>query len=185
MEDQKIIDLYFARSEQAIRETDQKYGRYCYSISYGILFDDGDARETVSDTYLSAWNAIPPRRPAVLKTFLGKIARNLAINRWNEARAAKRGGGEFPLALDELEDCISRSSSPEEVVSQKELTQAVRAFLDTLPIIEKKIFLCRYWYFDPIDAIAEQFGFSHSKVTSMLYRSRKKLRKHLAKEGLL
>ncbi len=185
MEDQKIIDLYFARSEQAIQETDDKYGHYCYSISYNILCNEEDAKETVSDTYLSAWHGIPPRRPAVLKTFLGKIARNLSINRWNRLRTKKRGGGEFPLALDELEECVSHTPSAEEMVTQKELSDAVLGFLDTLPELQKKIFLCRYWYFDPVDAIAEQFGFTHGKVTSILYRSRQKLRKHLAEEGLI
>lgn len=185
MEDQNILDLYFARSEQAIQETDRKYGRYCYSISYGILSNEEDAKETVSDTYLSAWKAIPPRKPAVLRTFLGKITRNLSINRWNEARAEKRGGGEFPVALEELGECISQGPTTEEAFDRRELSRAVVRFLDTLGETEKRVFLCRYWYFDPVDQIARQFGYSHSKVTSMLYRSREKLKKQLQKEGLV
>ena len=183
MNDKNIVDLYFNRDEEAITQTDKKYGRYCYSIAYNILMSREDAEESVSDTYLTAWSAIPPRRPSVLSTFLGKITRNLAIDRWRERVATKRGGGEVTLALEELEDCVAGRQNVEMEYEQKELIQAYVKFLDALPVTERRVFLCRYWYVDSVEAIAEKFGFSQSKVKTMLYRTRKKLRKTLWEEG--
>ena len=183
MNDKNIVDLYFNRDEEAIAQTDKKYGRYCYSIAYNILTNKEDAEESVSDTYMTAWRAIPPRRPAVLATFLGKITRNLAIDRWRERSAYKRGGGEVTLALEELEDCVAGLQNVEMEYERKELIRAYVKFLDTLPITERRVFLCRYWYVDSVDTIAEKFGFSQSKVKTMLYRTRAKLRKQLAEEG--
>lgn len=185
MEDQKIIDLYWNRSEQAISETDQKYGNYCRSIAYNILVNNEDAEESVSDTYLAAWNTMPPQRPSLLATFLGKLTRNFAIDRWRTNNRQKRGGGEIPLALDELKDCIADNQSVESRYDRKELAAAFNAFLGSLPETERQIFLCRYWYLDPIADIAGHFGFSVSKVTSMLHRTRKKLKALLEKEELL
>ena len=185
MEDQQIIELYFARSEQAIQETDNKYGGYCYSIAYNILANREDSEESVSDTYMAAWKAIPPRRPALLAAFLGKITRHLSLDRWRSRSAYKRGGGEVPLALEELENCIADSDTPEAALARKELGLVINRFLDSLPETERSIFLCRYWYLDPVDRIAESFGFSHSKVTSMLHRTRQKLKTLLNKEGVL
>ena len=165
MDDQNIIALYWARSETAISETAQKYGGYCFSIAKNILTNHEDAEESVNDTYLTAWNAMPPRRPSILATFLGKITRRLAIDRWRYRNACKRGGGEVTLALDELEDCASQDS----------LEKAM----------DRLVFLSRYWYLDPIADIAEHFGFSVSKVTSMLRRTRGRLRQALEKEELL
>ena len=184
MNDKSIVDLYFSRDEEAITQTDKKYGRYCYSIAYNILMSREDAEESVSDTYMTAWKAIPPRRPSVLATFLGKITRNLAIDRWRERVATKRGGGEVTLALDELEDCVAGLQNVEMEYERKELIRAYVKFLDTLPITDRRVFLCRYWYVDSVEAIAEKFGFSQSKVKTMLYRTRAKLRKQLAEEGL-
>ena len=185
MDDEKIIDLYWSRSEQAISETDQKYGKYCYSIAHNILANKEDAEESVSDTYMAAWNAMPPQRPSLLATFLGKITRNLAIDRWRTQNRQKRGGGEITLALEELEDCIAAGQSVDGVMERKRFADVFNRFLDTLPEAERRIFLCRYWYLDPVAEIANRFGFSVSKVTSMLHRTRKKLRTVLEKEELL
>lgn len=183
MEDQKIIDLYFQRSEQAILETDRKYGGYCYAIAYNILSNREDSEESVSDTYLAAWRAMPPRKPGILSAFLGKITRHLSIDRWRRKTADKRGGGEVTLALEELEDCVSGDGTPEAAVMRKELTVLINRFLDSLPETERNVFLCRYWYADSVQDVADTFGFSAAKVNSMLYRTRQKLRKVLAKEG--
>lgn len=183
MEDNGIIELYFSRSEQAIAETDRKYGGFCYSIAYNILFNREDSEESVSDTYLSAWNAIPPTRPGILSSFLGKITRNLSLDKWRRRTAAKRGGGEVPLALEELEQCVSDGETPEQAYERKELEVSINRFLDRLPPTERNVFLCRYWYLDSTGEIAETFGFTMAKVNSMLRRTREKLRRHLEKEG--
>ena len=183
MNDKSIVDLYFNRDEEAITQTDKKYGRYCYSIAYNILMSKEDAEESVSDTYMTAWKAIPPRRPSVLSTFLGKITRHISIDRWRERSAYKRGGGEVTLALEELEDCVAGLQNVEMEYERKELIQAYVKFLDILPVTERRVFLCRYWYVDSVEAIAEKFGFSQSKVKTMLYRTRTKLRTQLAEEG--
>ena len=185
MDDQKIIDLYWSRSETAITETDQKYGKYCYSIAYNILTNNEDAEESVSDTYMAAWKAMPPKRPSILATFLGKITRHLSIDRWRSRNRYKRGGGEIVLALEELEQCVAGSHDVEKEIEKKELVQAINRFLDTLPVPERRVFLARYWYMDSIQEIAAHFKFSQSKVMSMLFRTRNKLRRQLEKEGYL
>ena len=183
MDDKNIVELYFSRNEEAITQTDKKYGRYCYSIAYNILINKEDAEECVSDTYMTAWRAIPPRRPSVLSTFLGKITRHISIDRWRERSASKRGGGEVTLALEELEDCVAGLQNVEMEYERKELIRAYVKFLDALPVMERRVFLCRYWYVYSVEAIAEKFGFSQSKVKTMLHRTRVKLRKQFAKEG--
>ena len=183
MNDKSIVDLYFSRDEEAITQTDKKYGRYCYSIAYNILTNKEDAEESVSDTYVAAWRAIPPRRPSMLSTFLGKITRHIAIDQWRERNASKRGGGEVPLALEELQDCVAGMQNVEMDYERKEIIKAYVKFLDALPVTERRVFLCRYWYVDSVEAIADKFGFSQSKVKTMLHRTRAKLRKQLAEEG--
>ena len=183
MDDNSIIDLYLDRSEKAISETAVKYGSYCYSIAFNILSDKEDSEESVNDTWLAAWKAIPPKVPAILSTFLGKLTRNISLNRWKSRRAYKRGGGEVILALEELSQCISSGETPEETFEKKELLRCLNKFLAALPDTERSIFVCRYWYLDPIADIADRFGFTESKVTSMLHRTRKKLKKQLDKEG--
>ena len=185
MDDKSIVDLYFSRNQDAITQTDKKYGRYCYSIAYNILTNREDAEESVSDTYMTAWKAIPPRRPSVLATFLGKITRHIAIDRWRARSADKRGGGELPLALDELAGCVEGAQDVEADYRRKELIRAYVKFLDALPAAERRVFLSRYWYVESIEMIANTFGFSQSKVKTMLHRTRAKLRKQLAEEGLL
>ena len=183
MEDKQILDLYFSRNEEAIAQTERKYGPYCYRIAYNILTNREDAEESVSDTYMAAWRAIPPRRPSILSTFLGKITRHIAIDRWRAGNASRRGGGETALALEELEDCIAGTWDVELQYQRKELVRAYQRFLDALPSEERRVFLCRYWYVDSVEDIGKKFGFSQSKVKSMLYRTRIKLRDQLAKEG--
>lgn len=183
MNDKSIIDLYFSRDEEAITQTDKKYGRYCYCIAYNILTNKEDAEESVSDTYMTAWRAIPPRRPSVLSTFLGKITRHISIDRWREHSAYKRGGGEITLVLEELEDCVAGRQNVEMEYERKELIRAYVKFLDALPVTERRVFLRRYWYADSIETIAKEFAFSQSKVKTMLHRTRAKLRKQLAEEG--
>lgn len=184
MDDNSIVELYWKRSESAISETANKYNGYCYSIAYNILANKEDSEESVSDTWLTAWNVIPPRRPSILAAFLGKITRHISIDRWRVRTARKRGGGEVAVALEELGDCVSGGLTPEQSYERKELVLSFNRFLDTLSETERSVFLCRYWYLDTVPAIAVNFGFSRSKVTSMLHRTRHKLRVHLEKEGL-
>ena len=184
MEDEQIIDLYFQRSEDAISETASKYGSYCYSIAYNILTNPEDAEESVSDTYLSAWNSIPPRHPPALAAFLGKITRNISIDRWRKYRAFKRGEGQIELALEELSECVSGAESAEDAAIRREVLASLNRFLATLKDTERSVFLCRYWYLDSTEEIAEKSGFTVSKVKSMLYRIRKRLYAQLQEEGL-
>ena len=185
MDDSKIVELYWDRKEQAIEETQKKYGSYCYKIAYNILTSKEDAEESVSDTYMTAWNTIPPHRPSVLATFLGKITRRLSIDRWRTRSAYKRGGGQVVLALEELEECVASSENVEQTYAKKELLAAYQRFIEKLPVTERRVFLLRYWYLDSIGDIAQKYGFSESKVKSMLHRTRQKLHRCLAEEGLL
>ena len=184
MDDQAIIELYWERSEDAISKTAAKYGGYCYTIAYNILSNNEDAEESVNDTWLAAWNTMPPRRPKLLAAFLGKMTRYISLDRWKNRTARKRGGGEVPLVIEELEECISGEDSVEKEYLQKEFAKSLNQFVEDLPDVERKVFLCRYWYMDSIETIAERFGFSESKVASMLHRTRGKLRKMLEQEGI-
>ena len=167
MEDQQILDLYFARSESAITETDRKYGRYCHSIAYNILEDHEDAKEIVNDTYLKAWNTIPPNRPDPLKPYVGMISRHLSLDRYEEYHTQKRGG-QVPLVLEELAECIPDNDSREDIGESVALN----------------IFLRRYWYASSVAEIAEEYGMRENSVNVLLHRTRKKLKDHLQKEGL-
>lgn len=183
MEDEQILDLYFARDERAVAETDRKYGGYCFSLANTILHDDQDAEETVSDTYLKVWNVIPPERPGVFKMFLAKITRNLAFSRWRSYTAEKRGGGEMALVLEELEECIAAPGGVEDRVNARELARAIRTFLDTLSAREQDIFLRRYFFVEESSVIAERYGMKTATVLRTLSRIRMKLKKHLTQEG--
>lgn len=185
MEDEAIVNLYWARSENAISETAEKYGNYCHSIAYHILGNAEDAEESVNDAYLAAWNGIPPHRPSSLSTFLGKITRRTSIDKWRSRTAEKRGGGEIALALDELSDCIPSGQSVEREVEAAELSRLIDHFVMSLSPMERRVFLCRYWYLDPIAEIARRFGFSQGKVKMMLCRQRKKLLNYLEREAFL
>ncbi len=185
MDDKSIVDLYWSRSENAIAETDKKYGKYCFRIAYNVLASNEDAEESVNDTYMKAWETIPPRCPSVLTAFLGRITRNISISRWRARSAAKRGGGEITIALEELDECIAHRQSVESAFLYQETVRAFRKFLDTLPSTERDVFLRRYFFLDPVASISEDFGFSQSKVKSMLYRTRLKLRSVLEMEELI
>ena len=183
MDDERIIDLYWHRKEAAITETKAKYGRRCYSIAYNILHDRSDAEECENDTYLGAWNSMPPHKPTALSAFLGAITRQLSLDKWREKKAQKRGG-EIVLSLDELEECIPDAKSIDDAITAIGLGKMISAFLRTLPETERCVFLRRYWYFDSISAICARYGFGQSKVKMMLLRTREKLAEHLEKEGI-
>ena len=184
MNDSQIVALFFDRDQQAIKETAAKYGNYCYSIVHSILKNRDDAEEAVSATYLALWASIPPPKPTQLRTFLGKIARRTALKQWEKNCTQKRGGGEVALALEELSEYLSGGTTPETAIANAELTQILNGFLGNLPKTERQVFVCRYWYLDSIPEIAKRFGFSQSKVKSMLARTRMKLRAALTKEGI-
>ena len=183
MEDQAILDLYFARDELAITETDRKYGSYCYSVANRILGSAEDSEETVSDTYYHTWNAIPPQRPTFLRLFLAKITRNLAFARWRKLSAAKRGGGETELVLEELAGCIPGREQIDDGLNAVELAKTIRTFLDTLPDREQDIFLQRYFYVEDPETIARRHKIRQSNVNLILCRTRAKLKTYLKQEG--
>ena len=185
MDDLEIIELYFCRDEKALTETAHKYGNYCYTVAFSVLNSMEDSKETVNDTYFELWNNIPPERPTFLSAFIGKITRSLAIGRWRKNTAVKRGGGEFEVTLDELSECISDNTNVEKIVEGKLVVSTINEFLKKLPDTERNVFICRYWYADSVKSVAKQFGFSESKVKSMLMRTRTKLKQKLAEEGLL
>ncbi len=182
MDDAKIVQLYFDRNEQAIPATADKYGNYCTSIAKNILGNHEDAEECVNDTYLNTWNAIPPHRPKMLSTFLGKIVRNLAFNRYKHNTADKRGGGEITAVLDELAGCVS-DNEVEQAYEHKELVAAINDFLSALPAEKRNIFVCRYWYTDSIADISARYDMTHSATSMTLHRLRIKLHNYLIERG--
>ncbi len=184
MEDSRIIELYWERSEEALTESERKYGRYCGSIAMNILGNREDTEECVSDTWLRAWNAIPPAKPVFLKAFLGKITRNLALNLWEKNRAGKRGGGEGTAVLDELEECVADSGAGTWSADHYVLAEVLKTFLGTLAEEKRTIFIRRYWYMDPVKTIADDLGIGESKVKMTLMRTRKELAEVLRKEGI-
>lgn len=184
MEDHEIVELYCVRSEQAIQETAAKYGAYCRSIALRILDSPEDSDECVNDTYLRAWNAIPPHHPENLATFLGKITRNLAIDRRDRLFAVKRGRGQMDNLLDELRTCLPGSDHSEWIIDELVLTQVMNCFLDGLAPLARKIFLLRYWYAYSVREIARRLGVGESRVKMSLLRSRNSLKKTLEKEEI-
>lgn len=185
MDEKEIIDLYWARSELAIVETDKKYGPFCHRIAFNILFDREDSEECVNDTYFSTWNAIPPKRPEKFSAFLGKLTRNLAITRCRKKNAQKRGRGELPLALEELGSCVPDKKTTEEIYDSKLLVSALNRFLADLPGETRRIFLQRYWALSSVKEIASLYDISESKVKMSLLRTRTKLRSFLEQEGIM
>ena len=173
------------RSENAISETDKKYGRYCHYIAFGILQSEEDAKECVNDAYFRVWNAIPPHQPICFKTFLGKITRGLALNRWEKLAAKKRRGGQVSIALDELAECIPDTQNTEDISEDIVIKDTLNRFLDSLPSEARNIFVRRYWYLLPIKEIAKEYRLSENKVAVILFRTRKKLKDELEKEGIL
>lgn len=184
MDDQQILKLYNERSEAAISETAAKYGRYCHTIAYNILCNEEDTEECVNDTYLKAWKSIPPQVPNKLSAFLGKITRNLALDKYRFYNSAKRGGGQTALALEELLECVPAVDSTEHAVSDKLLVEVLNRFLEELPLEKRRIFMKRYWYLQSIQKIAGELAISESKVKMTLLRTRSKLKQTLEKEGI-
>ena len=185
MEDSRIIELYWQRSENAITETDKKYGAYCSTVAYNILQNREDAEECVNDTWLGAWGAIPPNRPSILRVFLAKITRNLSVNRLEKKLAEKRGGTAEFVVLDELEECIGGQTDIEGVVEAKELESMIRHFVRNLPERDGNLFVRRYFFSDSIATISKRYCISENHVMVILSRTRKKLRKELTKEGFI
>ena len=184
MEDSEIIGLYWRRAEQAISATEEKYGGYCAAIAVGILNDPEDAKECVNDTWLSAWNSIPPQKPERLSIYLGRLTRNLSLNRAKARAAEKRGGGQRELALAEPEECVPDPRGVEEAVEEQELTAALNKFLYAQSAPRRNIFIRRYWYLVPIRELAGEFGMSERAMTSLLFRMRGQLKRFLEQEGI-
>ena len=185
MDDDAIIELFFARSEQAIRELDGKYGKVCHSLSYNILHSRQDAEECVNDAYLGAWNAIPPARPNPLLAFLCRIVRNLSLMRYHADRAAKRGGGSYTVALEELEGCLASPQTVEGNMEEQELIRLIEDFLDTLSPENRVLLMRRYWFSDSYGEIAARTGLSEKNVSVRLTRIRKQLRNYFEERGVV
>lgn len=180
MDDQAIIALYWDRDEQAIRESDARYGRFCRRISLNLLGSEQDAEECVNDTWLTAWNRIPPVRPHSLKAFFGRITRDLSVSRLRARHAEKRDGGTAVL-LDELAECLPARGAVEDTVETAELAGAVSRFLETLPTEDRVLFVRRYWYGDTLRTLAEESGIRENTLSQRLVRLRQKLRDELRK----
>ena len=185
MNDIEIIELYWSRDQTAIEETDKKYGPNCHRIANDILANREDSEECVNDTYMAAWNSIPPQRPLRLSAYLYRIVRNFSLIRLREFHAQKRGGGKMDLILSELEECVAAPSGVEKDYEAKELTEEIERFLYSLSTDDRRIFVHRYWLTLPSKEIASRLGFKESKVNTSLHRSRIKLHEHLLKEGLI
>jgi len=183
MNDASIIDLYFNRDEQAIRETDLAYGSYCKTVAHNILQNSEDVEEAVADTWLKAWNTIPPQKPRFLKLYLAKITRNIALNTYREQNANKRGGGQVVLALDELGECVAHSDSVESRIDERFLRDTIQSFLQRVSKKDRMIFVRRYFFLEDTPTIAQRYGLKESNVLLILSRTRKKLKDYLIKEG--
>ena len=181
MTDEQIVDLYNKRSEDALSETEKKYARYCRYIAFSILGDEEDAKEVVNDTYLRVWNSIPPQCPRSLKAYLGTVARHLSLDYLQKKQSVRRGGGQYHLALEELEECIPDSS--DDLNASIALQQILNRFLGGLPRKTRDIFVRRYWYMSPIAEIAKDYSMGESGVKMLLHRTRNKLKEYLKKEG--
>lgn len=183
MEDHEIIELFYARSEQAITQLQNKYGRRCLQVAGNILNNQLDAEECVNDAYLAAWNTIPPQKPEPLLTYVCHIVRNLSIKKYHANSALKRNS-HYDIALDELEECIQTQETVENQVAVKELAEAINQFLGTLSRENRIMFVRRYWFSDSVADIAEIFKTSSRNVSLRLLRVRKGLKKYLEKEGM-
>lgn len=183
MEDKKILELFWERSENAVSAVSEKYNGYCMKIAYNILGSQQDAEECVNDALMKAWEIIPPNRPEMLSAFLGKLTRNSAINLRRKQIAYKRGGGQTEAVLEELEEAVPQSSDVEREHEQRELIGEINAFLRGLPKQKRNIFICRCWYCDSVSDIAAQFGLTENNVSVILNRVRKKLKQYLEKKG--
>lgn len=182
MDDLTIIELYFERDEKAIKETDKKYGRLCFTVAINILGNDEDSEECVNDTYLSVWNKIPPTRPKNFMAFICKITRNLSLKRLDYNKAMKRTPESF-VSFNELEDVLPDNNIMPDI-ENAEIGKLISEFLNHEKPEARAVFIRKYWFFDSISDIAARYSFSESKVKNMLYHSRNKLREYLKKEGI-
>lgn len=185
MEDAQIVSLYWDRDESAIRETETKYARYLTKIACNILNDVEDSRESVNDTYLAAWDSIPPHRPGILSAYLAKLTRRISIDRFRYRTRDKRMGSEYALSLEELGDCVCGGDTTQEAVNEKLLADAIGIYLRLLPENARTAFVGRYYFLDPLKEVAAYCGMSESKAKSLLYRTRVGLKEYLQKEGYL
>jgi len=185
LEDSQIIELYWQKNGDAISETANKYGAYCFAIANNILHNAEDSEECVNDTWLHAWNAMPPQRPNVLRMFLAKITRNLSFNRFNARSVEKRGGGEIPLVLDELSECLASEANVEVAYEASELEQCIRRFVRLLPKRDRNVFVRRYFFTEPVASIEARYGLTANNIMVILSRTRKKLKHELMREGYL
>ena len=183
MEDVQIVSLYWQRDESAIDQTDKKYGKYLHRIAYNILADREDSQESVNDTYLAAWDSMPPHKPAVLSTYLGKITRRISIDCFRKKNAQKRGG-EYALSLEELGDCIGHNTT-EDALNVQALADAIGKYLETVSQEARWVFIGRYYYLDPVKDIARYCHISESKAKMLLLRTRQGLWEYLQKEGFV
>ncbi len=183
MQDAQIIELFWQRNEAAIEETDKKYGRYLTAIAYNVLADLEDSKESVNDTYLSAWNSIPPQKPGVLSAYLAKITRGVSIDILRRRVRSKRVPSECITSLSELSDCVTDGQNVEQEIDMKQLAASINKFIRELPDEARHAFIGRYFYMDPLREVARYCGMSESKVKSLLYRTRCSLKAHLQKEG--
>ena len=183
MKDAEIVELYWQRDENAIRQTAEKYEAYLSKIAYNIVSDAEDSRECVNDTYLAAWNSMPEQRPNVLSTYLGKLARQISIDRLRRKTSRKRSASEYALSLSELEDCFADRSTPETALDARLLDAAINAFVRALPEDARRVFIGRYYFFDPVKTVASYCGISEANVKTTLYRTRQKLKKYLVEAG--
>lgn len=183
MEDERIVSLYWQRDESAIRETETKYSRYLIKIAYNILSDMEDSRESVNDTYLAAWNSMPPHRPGVLSTYLAKLTRRISIDRFRYRTREKRKQSEYELSLSELGDCVSGGNTTEEAVNVKLLADAIGIFLRLQSEEARNVFIGRYYFLDSVKDVAAYCGITESKCKTVLHRTRLALREYLIKEG--
>lgn len=185
MEDSQIIELFWQKNADAISETANKYGAYCFTIAENILHNTEDSEECVNDAWLHTWNAIPPQKPKVLRMFLAKITRNLSFDRFNARNAEKRGGGEIALVLDELGECLGGGADTEAAYEAKELRESIRRFVRELSERDGNVFVRRYFFTEPVAKIAKRYGLTESNIAVILSRTRKKLKLKLLKEGYL
>jgi len=183
MEDEQIIALYLKRDEQAVSETERAYGGYCFSVANNILCCDADAEEVVADTWMKAWNSIPPQHPKSLKLYLARITRNLALSTWRSRSAGKRGGGQVLVALEELGDCVSGDGDVSHALDKKELGKAISDFLRSQNARDRAVFLRRYFYMEDTEEISRRFGLRESNVLQILSRIRRRLKHYLIQEG--
>lgn len=185
MQDSQIVALYWNRDEAAIDQTEKKYGQYLTTIANNILSDREDSMESVNDTYLAAWDSMPPHKPQVLSTYLGKLTRRISIDLLRRKTSQKRGGSEYTLSLQELEECISGGNTTEQALDVQLLSQAIETYLRSVSQEARNVFLCRYYYLDPVKKIAAYCRISESKAKILLYRTRQGLLEHLRKEGFV